>query len=84
MLDLNILVTWVAMIYCQMPLIAYVSKGVQKHCQRYKNLLGHTQRTSEWRLGSYDEPIELGSYDAPKIGFKLDLLSQTQLDSIVE
>ena len=72
------------MMYCQMPLIAYVSKGVQKHCQRYKNLLGHTQRTSGWRLGSYDEPIGLGSYDAPKIGFKLDLLSQTQLDSIVE
>ena len=53
------------MMYCQMPLIAYVFKGVQKHCQRYKNLLGHTQRTSGWRLGSYDEPIGLGSCDEP-------------------
>ena len=72
------------MMYCQMPLIAYVSKRVQKHCQRYKNLLGHTQRTCGWRLGSYDEPIGLDPYDESKIGFKLDLLSQTQLDSIVE
>ena len=51
------------MMCCQMPLIAYVSKGVQKHCQRYKNLLGHTQRTSGWRLGSYDKPRGLDSFD---------------------
>ena len=70
------------MMYCQMPLIAYVSKRVQKHCQRYKNLLGHTQRTCGWRLGSYDEPIGLGSYDEPKIGFGLIQIRLIELDLI--
>ena len=28
--------------------------------------MGHTQRTSGWRLGSYDEPIGLSSYDEPR------------------
>ena len=75
------------MMCCQIPLITYAPKWVQGHCQRYKNLQGHTLRTIRWRFGSYDEPRGLDSFDESnwiKSNPNWANLSSTQVDSCVK